>query len=187
MNYIKCVVVGDGMVGKTCLLVSFQYNAFPDYVPTTVTDNRKAHLIVDGESHDLDLWDTAGQEAYDRLRILSYPGTDIFLMCFSVDSRVSFGNIRSKWISEIRYNAPQAFIILVALKVDLREGQETNKKFVSHSEGMELCNEIGCCQYMECSAKTQEGLHDIFDEAVRCGLAAREAARKRRSWKCLVL
>ena len=48
-----------------------------------------SHLIVDGESHDLDLWDTAGQEAYDRLRILSYPGTDIFLMCFPVDSRVS--------------------------------------------------------------------------------------------------
>lgn len=72
-------------------------------------------MVVDGISVSLGLWDTAGQEDYDRLRPLSYPQTDVFLICFSVASPSSFENVTSKWYPEIKHHCPDAPMILVGM------------------------------------------------------------------------
>lgn len=66
------------------------------------------------------MWDTAGQEDYDRLRPLSYPDTHVILMCFSIDSPDSLENIPEKWTPEVRHFCPNVPIILVGNKKDLR-------------------------------------------------------------------
>ncbi|KAG0223118.1 P-loop containing nucleoside triphosphate hydrolase protein [Mortierella sp. GBAus27b] len=192
MQAIKCVVVGDGAVGKTCLLISYTTNAFPgEYIPT-VFDNYSANIMVDGKPISLGLWDTAGQEDYDRLRPLSYPQTDVFLICFSLVSPPSFENVKTKWHPEISHHAPNVPTILVGTKLDLREDRETIDKLkekrmlpITYPQGLQMAKEIGAVRYLECSALTQKGLKNVFDEAIRAVLCPVQPTK--RSKKCLIL
>jgi len=170
---IKCVCVGDGAVGKTCLLISYTTNAFPtDYVPT-VFDNYTCDVNVDGKKMVLNLWDTAGQEDYNHIRPLSYPDTDVLLVCFSIISPASFDNVRSKWVPELTHHCPGVPMILVGTKGDMRgdsakeqELAASGKHIITQSEAEARCREISAVRYMECSAVTQEGLKQVFDEAI---------------------
>ena len=91
MQYIKCVLVGDFTVGKTCLLESYTTGAYQELIiKMCLVDNYSANLIVDERQVNLGLWDTAAQADYDRLRPLAYPQTDVFLVCFSVVDPSSF-------------------------------------------------------------------------------------------------
>ena len=81
------------ILGKTCLLIVFSKDQFPEVYVPTVFENYVSDIEVDGKQVELALWDTAGQEDYDRLRPLSYPDTDVILMCFAIDSPDSLENI----------------------------------------------------------------------------------------------
>eukprot|EP01117_Protostelium_nocturnum_P010978 TRINITY_DN397_c0_g1_i1.p1 TRINITY_DN397_c0_g1~~TRINITY_DN397_c0_g1_i1.p1 ORF type:complete len:213 (-),score=68.64 TRINITY_DN397_c0_g1_i1:205-843(-) len=171
---IKVMVVGDGSVGKTCLLISYTTNSFPgEYVPT-VFDNYNANAIVEGNPVNLGLWDTAGSDEYDSLRPLSYPGTDVFLICFSIFSPDTFHNVYKKWCPEINEHSPDTPIIVVGTKSDLRGKaeavnhlKENGQEPVTEEQGRMLAQKIGAKKYLECSALSQEGLAKVFEEAVK--------------------
>ncbi|KAK8202163.1 GTPase Cdc42 [Zalaria obscura] len=168
---IKCVVVGDGAVGKTCLLISYTTNKFPsEYVPT-VFDNYAVTVMIGDEPYTLGLFDTAGQEDYDRLRPLSYPQTDVFLVCFSVTSPASFENVREKWFPEVHHHCPGVPCLIVGTQTDLRDDPQVRDKLskqkmqpVRKEDGERMAKELGAVKYVECSALTQFKLKDVFDE-----------------------
>uniref|UniRef100_A0A0B6Z5T3 Uncharacterized protein n=1 Tax=Arion vulgaris TaxID=1028688 RepID=A0A0B6Z5T3_9EUPU len=180
---IKCVVVGDGAVGKTCLLTSYVHNTFPeDYVPT-IFDNTSIDVTVDNTDVMLALWDTAGQEDYDRLRPLSYPGADVFLLCFALNHKTSAYNIKAKWQPELHYHCPHAPIVLVGTKLDIRQNKDKHpdaKQVISRSEGIKMAKTIKAFEYLECSSMTQEGLKDVFDLVVRAALGRKLASKHKR-------
>jgi small GTP-binding protein len=125
----------------------------------------------------LELWDTAGQEEYDRVRPLSYPNTDVFLVCFSINSRSSFNNVRDKWMVELRAQPSLDFnktkVLLVGTKSDLRD--EGADDLISADEGEFLADQIGANKYVECSARTRDGLKAVFDQALKLHLGLEEA------------
>ncbi|KAM9452437.1 rho-related GTP-binding protein RhoG-like isoform 1-T2 [Salvelinus alpinus] len=186
MQSIKCVVVGDGAVGKTCLLISYTTNAFPkEYIPT-VFDNYSAQVTVDSRTISLNLWDTAGQEEYDRLRTLSYPQTNVFVICFSVASPPSFENVKHKWHPEVTHHCPNTPILLVGTKKDLRNDPEVLKKLkdqnqttITQQQGTALARQIQAIKYLECSALNQDGIKEVFAEGVRAFLNPQPVATKK--------
>ena len=148
--------------------------------------------MVDGRAINLGLWDTAGQEDYDRLRPLSYPGTDIFLLCYSVISPSSFENVKSKWKPEIDHHAPGVPFLLVGTKLDLRGDADTVAKLqskglapINQMQAETLKNELGAEKSLECSALTQHGLKNVFDEAIRTALTPKAPPVKKKG--CVLL
>eukprot|EP01101_Sappina_pedata_P011498 TRINITY_DN7741_c0_g1_i1.p1 TRINITY_DN7741_c0_g1~~TRINITY_DN7741_c0_g1_i1.p1 ORF type:complete len:201 (-),score=66.54 TRINITY_DN7741_c0_g1_i1:197-799(-) len=194
--HIKCVLVGDGAVGKTSMLISYTEGMFPEeYVPT-VFDNYTTTIQIDGEVITLALWDTAGQEQYARLRSLSYPETDVFVFCYSVVSRSSFENVEARWHPEISHHAPGVATILVGTKIDIRNDPKKMKK-ITEDEGESLptkemadnlMKKIGSKLSLECSALSQEGLKEVFEGAVKAALRKFDSGHKqKKSPKCAIL
>ena len=115
---VKVVAVGDGAVGKTCLLITLQFNEFPEeYIPT-VFDVSSMHLEEMGHAFDIAFWDTDNNSGFEveKLRPLSYPQTDIILFCFSLSSLCSLQNVDTKWGPEVERYIPDAHRLLVGLK-----------------------------------------------------------------------
>ena len=103
MQNFKLTVIGDSSVGKTCMLISYTTNAFPgEYIPTVI-ETYEANVMVDGIPVQLNCHDSNGSDEYDRLRPLAYPNTKVFLICFAVNNRRSFQNVRDKWAPGIYY------------------------------------------------------------------------------------
>ncbi|KAI9318598.1 protein RHO3 [Dichotomocladium elegans] len=173
----KLVVCGDGACGKTSLLNVFTRGYFPQVYEPTVFENYVQEVVVDGKEVELSLWDTAGQEEFDRLRSLSYADTHAIILCYSVDSRDSLDNIPNRWLPEIHQYCPEAKLLLVALKCDLRDNEEVlqrkNIEPVLYEQGLEVAKSINAVRYLECSAKHNRGVRECFDQAARVSLSVK--------------
>ncbi|XP_035831603.1 rac-like GTP-binding protein RHO1 isoform X2 [Helianthus annuus] len=164
-------------------MITFVLGINLDYVPT-VFDNFSANVVVNGETVNLGLWDTAGQEDYNRLRPLSYRGADVFILAFSLISKASYENVSKKWIPELKHYAPGVPIVLVGTKLDLRDDSQF---FVDHpgatpitnAQGEELKKTIEAPEYIECSSKTQLNVKQVFDAAIKVVLAPPKAKKKK--------
>ena len=188
----KMVIIGDDTCGKTSLYTVFAKNKdFEDikkYVPQ-VFEGYVADMEVDGKQLELALWDTVGREGYDRVRALSYPDTDVILMCFSINSPDSLKNIPKKWTPEVKQFCPNVPIILVGNKKDLRNDPNTIKELgkikqepVKLEEGSTMAEQIHAFAYHECSARSKEEVREVFNTAARASLQF----RKGRSKKCIL-
>ena len=158
-------------------------------------DNYAETMVINGKYVSLNLWDTAGQEDYDRLRPLSYPLTDVFIICYSVISPTSYDNVVSKWYPEISHHCPSAPVLLVGTKIDLREDKETVQELrmksmepLTYTQGLALCKKIGAKKYIECSSLTQRGLKQVFTTAAEMGAFPENFVTKRKKkGKCRIM
>ncbi|KAG6005286.1 hypothetical protein E4U21_000261 [Claviceps maximensis] len=199
----KLVLLGDGACGKTSLLNVFTRGYFPTVYEPTVFENYVHDIFVDSVHIELSLWDTAGQEEFDRLRSLSYDDTDLIMLCYSVDSKDSLENVESKWVGEIADNCPGVKLVLVALKCDLREkggddedgddntappeaasNERPSGPLIEYDKGLEVAKRIGASRYLECSAMKNRGVNEAFTEAARVALSVK---KEREESSCTVM
>merc|ERR1712179_371082 len=189
----KLVIVGDGACGKTCLLIVFSKDQFPEEFIPTVFENYVSDIEVDGQQVKLALFDTAGQSEYERLRPLSYIDANVILACFSVSSPDSLENIAERWLPEVKHFCPNIPIVLVACKTDLRNDERTLEELagmkqtrVRQEEGLAMAEKIKAFKYLECSAKTNAGVREVFEAATRAAIYKK---KKQPNWKrkCRVL
>ncbi|KAK5798803.1 P-loop containing nucleoside triphosphate hydrolase protein [Linnemannia elongata] len=170
---------------------AFLFFFFLDYNPT-VFENFVTDVKIDGKPVQLALWDTAGQEAYERLRPLSYTKAHVILIGYSVDTPDSLDNVTSKWIQEVQVHCPETPVILVGMKKDLRDDQAASTgaeakttRFVTTAEAERVAAEIGARNHLECSALTGDGVDDVFEAATRGALT--QGNQSQESGCCIIL
>jgi len=158
----------------------FTRGFFTQIYEPTVFENYVQDIRVDEQVVEMSLWDTAGQEDFDRLRSLSYAETHIIMLCFSVDNPVSLENVESKWLDEILEHCPGVKLVLIALKCDLRDDRAVRDRLASHGlqpvqyeQGLEVARRIRASRYLECSAKHNRGVNEVFYEAARVSVTSR--------------
>lgn len=182
--HVKIVCVGDGGCGKTCLMLTYTYGTFPTtYIPTVFENYLTIVRAPNDKLIELALWDTAGQEEYDRLRVLSYPEVNVLLICFAINSPASLDNVVDKWVPEVSHFCQDIPFILVGLKADLRQGSTSDIGYepapgvtkssinIPIQQAKAIAKDIGANRYMECSARLNEGLSDVFNTAISIVLA----------------
>ncbi|XP_050806989.1 ras-like GTP-binding protein rhoA [Gopherus flavomarginatus] len=183
----KVTVVGDVACGKTCLLLAFCKEQFPKCYEPTVFETYIKDSEVDGKSMKLMPFDVAGQRQgnYQHFHSLFYQGTSVILMCFSVDRTNALQNILDIWIPEVKQFCPTAPIVLVATKKELRNDEGVLERLatleqepIKMEEGKAWAASIGAYAYLECSAKTKDGIEralQIIGQA-----AIRDGTKKKR-------
>jgi Ras-related C3 botulinum toxin substrate 1 len=175
---IKCVILGDDKVGKSSILQSYTTDSFyKEYIPT-MFDNYSSNLCIEKICYKIDLWDTSGKDDYKMIRHISYPQTDIIILCYSIISPTSFENIYTKWYPEIYQYAHNIPIILVGTKLDLKL-----KNYITYEQGLLMKNNIGAIGFYECSALTQKNLSKIFKDAIIISQFIEPKKKK----KCIIL
>ena len=139
------------------MITSHATSSFPSGDIPTVFD--PSELRVPGTDTRLMVRDTAGHDDYNRLRKLSYPGTDVFIVCFSFVDERSLLNINERWIPEIREHCPSAQVVIVGTKSDLWD----DEKLIPQDKVQQATGG----EYYPCSALSGAGLPEVFSAAVR--------------------
>uniref|UniRef100_A0A3B5BD60 Ras homolog family member V n=1 Tax=Stegastes partitus TaxID=144197 RepID=A0A3B5BD60_9TELE len=188
----SCMLVGDGAVGKTSMIISYVFNGYNTDYRQTAFDVFTGLVHVNGIPTRIKLIDTAGQEEFGHLRSLCYAHVDVFILCFSLVNPVSFHNITSKWIPQIRAGNPTSPIVLVGTQSDLRHNADVLIRLAQRSatpvrlrQARRLAHRIRAHDYVECSALTQHNLKDVFDCAVFAAIQHKHSGAKSRKLSLL--
>ncbi|XP_006865457.1 PREDICTED: rho-related GTP-binding protein RhoF [Chrysochloris asiatica] len=191
---LKIVIVGDGGCGKTSLLMVYSQGAFPEHYAPSVFEKYTASVTVGSKEVTLNLYDTAGQEDYDRLRPLSYQNTQLVLICYDVMNPTSYENVIIKWFPEVTHFCPGTPMVLIGCKTDLRKDKEQLRKLravqlepITYMQGQSACEQIRAVLYLECSAKFRENVEVVFREAAKVALSALKKTERQKRRFCLLL
>ncbi|XP_027709280.1 LOW QUALITY PROTEIN: rho-related GTP-binding protein RhoF [Vombatus ursinus] len=192
---LKIVIVGDGGCGKTSLLMVYSQGAFPEHYAPSVFEKYTTSVTLGSKEVVLNLYDTAGQEDYDRLRPLSYQNTHLVLICYDVMNPTSYDNVLIKWYPEVTHFCHGTPMVLIGCKTDLRKDKEQLRKLraadlepITYAQGESACQQMKAALYLECSAKFRENVEDVFREATKVALSAlKKAQRKKKRHICLLL
>lgn len=170
----KIVVVGDCRCGKTSLIKRYINNTYTDtYTPTGFDTYNTTYQVSASYKIQLSIWDTSGDAGYDRVRPVSYTGSDLVLLCFSIGNPESLHNIVTKWLPEIREHCPTQPIMVVGCGTDLRTDETVlakltrkNQTPVTYDQGLKTAKEIDALVYSEMSAKTcEKSVKDVLEVA----------------------
>ncbi|CAG9773091.1 unnamed protein product [Ceutorhynchus assimilis] len=165
---LKVVILGDGGVGKSCLMNRFVSNQFDEHSFHTIgVEFLNKDLDIEGQTYTLQIWDTAGQERFKTLRTPFYRGSDICMLTYAIDDKMSFKNLEM-WRKEFAYYADlkesnQIPFIVVGNKSDV----SSEAREVSQLEMETWCNENSITSCIETSAKSASNVEEAFKMAVQ--------------------
>jgi len=172
MHRKKIVVVGSGTAGKTSFIHRLVHDTFQQNYKATVFDNITHHFTPTSgtyadQTFELEIWDTSGQDSYDRLRPLAYEKVDVSLICFNVADKLGFSLVEEKWLPEIRHHCVNSKLVLVGLKNDLRK--ELPSILVNVNAAKVLARKYSCL-YLECSAMLGENVNEVMERALELSM-----------------
>jgi small GTP-binding protein len=158
MKRVRIVLCGEASVGKSSLLKRFASGEFTDSISSTVAGAfQSSYVKHNGEVIALEIWDTAGSERYHSVIPSFFKNATAVVICFDLTSRVTFEAL-SYWTDFTTTNAPaEVRMFLVGNKIDLFAGRQ-----VVYEEGSGYADRKGFVGYSETSAKTGQGVDDLF-------------------------
>jgi Ras-related protein Rab-8A len=159
----KILVIGDGAVGKSCIIRRYVDNEFENaHLQTVGLDFKLKNIqLDDGNSLKAQIWDTAGQERFHSITRNYFKNAHGIILIYDVTLIESFHNVKN-WIKQIKKEASdKVSIILVGNKIDME-----NERVVSNEEGEKIADEYGL-KFFECSAKTGVNIEQIFKEVAK--------------------
>ncbi|KAK7104157.1 cell division control protein 42 homolog [Littorina saxatilis] len=191
---VRCVVVGDDAVGKTSMLMGYATNRYPTQHVPSVFDNYAGSVKVAGRSLHLEIIDTLEEDESPSIRLSEYPGTNIFVVCFSVVRPETLSHVEDIWLPEIRAHAPQTPFILVGTQADLRDSdeicnmlKEKGQEPVSPTQGSAAARRIGAACYIECSPGVEKKLRKIINSAIASVLKVQDVHHATQASMCSIL
>lgn len=181
----KLVLLGESAVGKSSIVHRFVKNTFDDMRESTIGAAFLTQTITLPEVNTtvkFEIWDTAGQERYKSLAPMYYRNANAALCVYDITSQSSFQKAQD-WIKELKKQAPEGIVVaLVGNKADLSEQREVDEAEVE--QYLELLAQEAeqdgskAVIHKECSAKSGEGVLDIFNSIARA-LPVEQAGNRR--------
>ena len=154
---LKILLIGDSMVGKTCLLLNYVDHVFPEeHIATIGVEYKDKYIIKDDYNIRLQLWDTAGQERFGSITKNIYKGVNGVLFIYDITSRKSFNSIK-KWIKETENCDEEIKGVILGNKVDLEDERQVYK------EDLEEIGKEKNMKVLEISAKNFININECFD------------------------
>lgn len=169
----KIVVVGSCSCGKTALIHRYVQSKFlQTYTPTGFYTYNSQYSLSDTYNIQMSIWDTSGDESYDRVRPLSYKDADLVIICFAIDQAESMEDVLTRWYPEVKVQCPNVPIMLVGCKSDRRQEikalppDKAKPTCVTYDQGLKIAKQINALVYTETSAKlSQRSVNDVMEVA----------------------